>query len=136
MTKDNLIAFEREVADRFNRGEIRAPIHLSGNNEDALIKIFEDVRPGDWICSAWRSHYHALLHGVPADEVMAAIMAGRSITLCWPQYRFLTSAIVGGVLPIAVGLAWSIKRAGGKERVWAFCGDMTARTGIFHECWC
>jgi pyruvate dehydrogenase E1 component alpha subunit len=71
---------------------------------------------------------------VPPETVKAEIMAGRSIALCFPEYRFLSSAIVGGNLPIALGIALAIKRRGGDEHVWAFCGDMTARTGIYHEC--
>jgi TPP-dependent pyruvate/acetoin dehydrogenase alpha subunit len=41
---------------------------------------------------------------------------------------------VGGVLPIAVGVALGIKRSGGSERVHCFLGEMTAETGIAHEC--
>lgn len=134
MTRDDLIAFEADIADCFNRGEIRAPVHLAGGNEDDLIELFKLMRPDDWICGAWRMHYHCLLKGVPLAQLKADILAGRSITLCYPHYRIITSAIVGGILPIALGLAWSIKRAGGKERVWVFCGDMAAMSGAFAEC--
>lgn len=133
-TVESLIAFERDIADLFNSGAIRAPIHLDGGNEEQLIEIFKDVGPNDWICGSWRQHYHALLRGVPPERLKTEIMAGRSITLCISEYRVISSAIVGGILPIALGLAWSIKREGGKERVWCFLGDMTARTGIYHEC--
>lgn len=127
MTALELIAFEREVADRFDRGEIRAPVHLSGGNEEQLIQIFRGVKRTDFVCSTWRSHYHALLHGIPPDAVMAQIMAGRSMDLNFPAHRFLTSAIVGGILPIACGLAYT------GRRVWCFIGDMTAMGGMFHE---
>jgi TPP-dependent pyruvate/acetoin dehydrogenase alpha subunit len=133
MTREDLIAFEAEVAERFNAGEIRAPVHLAGGNEDNLIRIFQNVLEGDWVLGSWRSHYHCLLKGVPPGRLMADIVAGRSIALCYPEYRVLCSAIVGGQLPIALGIAWSIKRAGGAERVYAFCGDMAAATGIFSE---
>jgi TPP-dependent pyruvate/acetoin dehydrogenase alpha subunit len=134
MTTEELIAFEAEIAASFNRGEIRAPIHLDGGSEDALIKVFENIKPTDWVCCSWRSHYRALLHGIPPEKVKAEIMAGRSIALCFPEHRFISSAIVGGILPIALGIALSIKRNGGNEKVFVFCGDMTAATGIFHEC--
>lgn len=145
-TPESLIAFEADIAREFNSGAIRAPIHLSGNNERQLIEIFKDVGPTDWVCTNWRSHYHALLRGVPPAEVKEAIMLGRSITLCFPKYRVISSAIVGGVLPIALGIAWTIKReqmkqqqaersvAGPPPRVWAFCGDMTSFSGMFLEC--
>ncbi len=113
MTPADLIAFEADVAERFNRAEVPYPVHLSGGNEQQLIDYFAthyDAARGDWVCTYWRSHYHCLLAGVPPDEVLAAILAGRSITLCFPKYRVISSAIVGGILPIAVGIAVGIRR--------------------------
>lgn len=133
-TAESLKAFETEVAAAFNGGRIRAPIHLSSGNEQQLLDIFQTIRPTDYVATAWRSHYHCLLKGVPPDVLKADIIAGKSITLNYPDFRVLSSAIVGGILPIAVGLAMAIKRRGGEERVWAFIGDMTARTGIAYEC--
>jgi TPP-dependent pyruvate/acetoin dehydrogenase alpha subunit len=134
LTASDLIAFERDIADAFNAGQIRAPVHLSGGGEETLIEIFREVGPRDWVLTTWRSHYHALLRGVPPAQLKADILAGRSITLCYPEHRVLSSAIVGGILPIAVGIAWAIRRANLPERVWAFVGDMTSMTGVFTEC--
>ena len=133
MTADDLRAFEREIAAEFEAGAIRAPVHLSGGNEDQLIDIFRGIDRHDWVFSTYRNHYHALLHGVPLDVLRAQIRGGRSMYWNSPEHRFFTSAIVGGILPIAVGVAAAIKRRGGSERVWAFIGDMAATTGIFHE---
>mgnify|MGYP001612041203 CR=1 FL=1 len=132
-TVDDLVAFEKEVAEHFNAGRIRAPVHLSGGNEQQLLGIFEEIPADSWIFGTYRSHYHALLHGVPREQVMAEIIAGRSMYWNSPKHRFFTSALVGGILPIAVGVAAGIKRRGGSERVWCFIGDMAATTGIFHE---
>ncbi|HJS81323.1 MAG TPA: thiamine pyrophosphate-dependent enzyme [Nitrososphaera sp.] len=152
MTKDDLIAFEKEVAEAFEAKLIPGPIHLSGGNEDHLIKIFKDIKPTDWVFSTWRSHYHALLHGIPPEKVMAEVMSGRSMGLHFPEHNFFTSAIVGGILPIAVGVAYAIKQKTPKgewsygvskdaefsimedTKVWCFVGDMAATTGIFDEC--
>jgi|SRR5215467_12114449 len=133
MTPDGLIAFEKDIAAEFEAGNIRAPVHLAGGNEKELIAIFEGIRPQDWVLCQWRSHYHCLLKGVPPAEVKAAILSGRSIALCFPKYRILCSAIVGGVAPISTGLAWSIKKKGLDERVFCFVGDMTAGSGIYYE---
>ena len=133
-TPASLAAFESEIAEIFNRGEIRAPVHLAGGNEKALIQIFKRVRPQDWICGAWRMHYHCLLKGVPPDELRRAIIAGRSITLCFPEHRIISSAMVGGIAPIALGLAWAAKRGGRDEHVWCFLGDMAMASGIATEC--
>lgn len=127
LTAADLRRFEREVANAFEAKQIAAPIHLSGGNEEQLLEIFREIEPADWVFSTWRSHYHALLHGVPRELVMAEILAGRSMMLHFPAYRFFTSAIVAGILPIACGVA----AAGG--RAWCFIGDMAASIGAFHE---
>ena len=108
--------------------KIRAPIHLSDGNEEQLIEIFREIAPYDWVFSTWRSHYHALLHGVPREMVMSEIMAGRSMMLHFPGWRFFTSAIVGGILPIACGVAAASKEDNQivNPWVWCFVGDMTA----------
>lgn len=112
----------------FEAGKIRAPIHLSGGNEEQLIRIFKDIQPTDWVFSNHRSHFHALLKGIPHDWLLAEILAGHSITINNAEHKFFSSAIVGGILPIAVGVAMT------GARVWVFCGDMASSGGIFYEC--
>ncbi len=133
MTSAELIAFEEDIAKEFNAAKIRAPIHLYYGNEEAIIEVFRYIRPQDWVLCSWRSHYQCLLKGVPAEQLKAEIMAGHSISLCFPEYRIFSSAIVGGVVPIAVGIALGIKRSGEDARVFCFMGEMTAETGIVHE---
>lgn len=134
MTEEELIAFEEEIKNIFLEGIIRAPVHLSGGNEEPLIEIFKQVRKGDWCFSTHRSHFHALLKGVPPEKVKAEILAGHSIHLNFKEYNFFTSAIVGGCLPIALGVAMAIKMKGEGRHVWCLVGDMAAETGVFHEC--
>jgi pyruvate dehydrogenase E1 component alpha subunit len=133
MTKEELIAFEEDIAALFNAGKIRAPVHLYSGNEEQIIAVFQKIRPQDWVFCSWRSHYQCLLKGVPKERVREEILAGRSISLCFPEYRIFSSAIVGGVLPIAVGVAMSIQHRGEDSKVYCFMGDMTAETGIAHE---
>ncbi len=134
LSPEELIAFEKDIADIYNTGSIRYPIHLSGGNESQLIYVFKNFKKGDWIFSTWRNHYHALLAGIPKEEVKRQILAGRSMTVCSPEHKFFSSAIVNGCTPIALGVAWQIKRTGGEERVWLFLGDMAAMAGIATEC--
>jgi pyruvate dehydrogenase E1 component alpha subunit len=135
-TKKDLIEFENEMATCFDDAMIRAPVHLYDGNEEEMIKIFKDhkIGPEDWVLCSWRSHYQCLLKGVPPEEVKAAILQGRSISLCFSKYRVLSSGIVTGVLPIATGIALDIKRKGGKNKVFCFMGEMTSETGSAHEC--
>ena len=127
-SKEELIAFEQEIAQLFEQGQIRSPVHLSGGNEDDLIRIFEQVKPEDWVFSTHRNHYHALLKGIPREWLKAEILANHSITINNAEHKFFSSAIVGGILPIAVGVAMTGQTA------WCFVGDMASETGIFHEC--
>jgi TPP-dependent pyruvate/acetoin dehydrogenase alpha subunit len=128
--RNSLIQFENEIAELFNSGQIPAPIHLNHGSEDQLIDIFREVEDQDWIFCSWRSHYQALLKGVPSEKVRQDIINLKSIALTFPEHRFFSSAIVGGGLPQAVGVAMGIKRRGGSEHVWCFIGDMTAEIGM------
>ena len=133
INKKKLIKFEDEIAEIFNAGKIRAPIHLYSDNEDFLIKFFKKVKKNDWVFCSWRSHYQCLLKGVPSKILKKEIIDGKSISLCFPKYRIYSSAIVGGILPISVGVALSLKRNNSKSMVYCFMGDMTSETGIAHE---
>lgn len=134
MNKNELIRFEEEIAEEFNAGKIRAPVHLAYGNEDELIHIFRDIRSEDWVFCSWRSHYQCLLKGVPPELLRERIRQGKSIALCFPEHRIFSSAIVTGVLPIALGVALTIKREERSEKVYCFVGDMTSETGAFEEC--
>ena len=135
MNKKELILFEEEIADLFNKGKIRAPVHLYQGNEDKIIEFFKRVNKNDWIFCSWRSHYQCLLKGVPKDEIKKGIMEGRSISLCFPKQKIYSSALVGGSLPIAVGTAMSLKiKKENNTMVYCFMGEMTSETGIAHEC--
>ena len=135
MNKQDLINFELKVKEAYEAGKIKAPVHLSGNNEDQLIQIFKKIHKDDWVFSNWRNHYHALLHGFDPDELFNLIMEGRSMGINSLKYRFYSSSIVGGSLPISLGMAQSIKINNQKNKVWCFIGDMTFETGVFHECY-
>lgn len=129
-TVETLVAFETKIADAFNSGEIKAPVHLSDGSEDSLLEIFKTVKAHDWIFCSWRSHYQALLKGVPPEIVESEIRSGRSISLCFPEFNFYSSAIVGGQIAMSIGVAMSLKRKNESSHVWCFIGDMTSETGV------
>ena len=133
MNKQYLIDFETEVKERYERGEIHSPVHLSSNNEEQLIDIFKQVDKNDWVFCSWRNHYHALLHGIPRDVLMNQIIRGKSMSVYSKEHKFYSSSIVGGILPIALGVAKSIQLKNEKNKVWCFVGDMTFESGLFHE---
>ena len=134
-TKQELIDFETDIAECFNNAMIKAPVHLYDGNEEQMINIFENVKSKDWVFCTWRSHYQCLLKGVPSEQIKKDILAGKSITLCYPEYNIYSSAIVTGSIPVATGTALDIKRKGTDEHVWCFVGDMASETGSFFENW-
>jgi pyruvate dehydrogenase E1 component alpha subunit len=133
MKAKDLIVFEEKIATAFNNGLIKAPVHLTYGNENFLIKFFNKIKKDDWIFCSWRSHYHCLLKGVPKSLLEKEILKGKSISLCFPKYKIYSSAIVGGNLPVALGVALSIKKNKKKNKVYCFIGDMTSETGIAYE---
>jgi len=134
MKEKELINFEDNIAKLFNEAKIKAPIHLYSGNEKFLINFFKKIKKNDWLFCSWRSHYQCLLKGVPPKKITNEIINGKSISLCFLDYKIYSSAIVGGSLPIALGLALSLKRKKSKNKVYCFIGDMTSETGIAHEC--
>jgi len=129
----DLVKFEEDIADLFNNAKIKAPVHLYYGNEKTIINIFKKIKKQDWVFCSWRSHYQCLLKGVPQQKIKEAIISGNSISLCFPEYNIYSSAIVGGSIPIALGVALSLKRKKSNSKVYCFVGDMTSETGIMHE---
>jgi pyruvate dehydrogenase E1 component alpha subunit len=132
-TKDDLINFEELIVTHWGDAKIRGPIHLSNGNEEQLIEVFKRISKNDWVFSTWRSHYHALLKDISTVWIEEEILKGKSITLCNMDENFYSSAIVGGTLSIALGVAMGIKAKGGDEKVFVFIGDMSFESGIFYE---
>ena len=131
--EEELIHFENKIVESWDSGKIRGPVHLSGGNEKPLIEIFRRISENDWVFSTWRSHYHALLKGVSPYWLESEILDGRSISIINREKKFYSSAIVGGIIPIATGVAMSNKRDNKNDIVWCFIGDMTFETGTFME---
>lgn len=153
-TKDRLIAFEDRIKAHWEAGNLPCLLHLCGGNEDQLIAIFKDIRPGDWVFSTHRNHYHALLAGMPADELEAAILEGRSMFSfrrarmqegfdpaydgMWDGAHLYSSAILAGTCAIAAGVAYACRwnrhpHAHLAPKVWCFLGDGAEEEGHFYE---
>ena len=133
--KKKLIDFEKKIVTLYEKKKIKGPIHLSGNNESQLINIFKKIKKNDWVFSGWRNHYHAILKNIPLHDIEKQIINGKSMNLNSMRHNFFTSSIVGGILPVSLGVAMALKMKKSKSKVWVFIGDMTYETGIFHECY-
>ena len=133
-TKKELIDFEQTVAQHWEAGDLPYLIHLSGGNEDFLIDLFnEEIKDGDWIFSTHRNHHHALLSGVPRNELLAKILAGNSMFVFDSNRHFYTSSVLAGTCAIAAGVAYTLKQSGSENWVYCFVGDGAQEQGHFYE---
>lgn len=132
-TEEELIAFENRIGELYFDNKLPFLFHLSGGNEKQLIEIFKDIKEGDYVISNHRSHYHALLHGIPPEVVEDRILNGRSMFIYDREKNFFCSAIIGGTPAIAAGIAWALKKKGSNQKVWCFIGDGTEDSGHTYE---
>lgn len=133
MNKQDLIDFEKNIAERFDDGQIPYLIHLSGGNEDQLIEIFKEIQPNDYIFSTHRNHYHYLLAGGSPEKLEDKILNGKSMFVFDRKLNFYSSSIVCGTASIAAGVAWALKRKKSAKKVWCFLGDGAEDEGHFYE---
>jgi pyruvate dehydrogenase E1 component alpha subunit len=135
--------FEEKCAELYSAGKIRGFLHLYIGEEAVAVGIMESLLPDDAVVATYREHGHALARGIPADRLMAEMFGkregcsggrGGSMHVFDASTRFYGgNAIVGGGLPIAVGLALA-DRMRDRLRVTAcFFGDGAVAEGEFHE---
>ena len=135
--------FEERCVELYSATSIRGFMHLYIGEEAVAVGAMASLRPDDAVVSTYREHGHALARGVPANAIMAEMYGkvegcsrgrGGSMHLFDVGRRFYGgNAIVGGGLPIAVGLALA-DRLRGRDRVTAcFFGDGAVAEGEFHE---
>ncbi|HET8560752.1 MAG TPA: pyruvate dehydrogenase (acetyl-transferring) E1 component subunit alpha [Marmoricola sp.] len=137
-------AFEETCAELYSAARIRGFVHLYVGEEAVATGVSAALAPDDWVVSTYREHGHALARGLPVDALMAEMFGkqtgcsrgrGGSMHLFDKEHSFVGgNAVVGGGLPLAVGLALS-DRMRGRDRVTAcFFGDGAVAEGEFHEC--
>jgi pyruvate dehydrogenase E1 component alpha subunit len=114
-------------------GEAKAATYTYSGNEQQLINYFRSVINDDWVFSTHRNHYHALLKIKDKQAVRKQIRRS-SMHINSKEHNFFTSSIVGGCIPIALGVALGIRLKNKHNRVHCFIGDMAAKMGIFEEC--
>src|SRR5574341_2113719 len=134
---------EEKCAELYQGTKIRGFLHLYIGEEAVAVGSIAALEPGDGIVATYREHGHALARGVSANAIMAEMYGkvegcsrgrGGSMHLFDAATRFYGgNAIVGGGLPIAIGLALADKLAG-RDRVTAcFFGEGAVAEGEFHE---
>ena len=135
--------FEERCAELYSAELIRGFVHLYIGEEAVAVGVIDQLRADDAVVATYREHGHALARGIPMDAVMAEMFGrvegvsggrGGSMHLFHAPTRFFGgNAIVGGGLPMAVGLGLA-DRMQGRDRVTAcFFGEGAMAEGEFHE---
>lgn len=135
--------FEEACAEHYNAGHIRGFLHLYIGEEAVAVGVLDNLSENDSIFATYREHGHALVRGTPASLIMAEMFGklegccrgrGGSMHLFDKQRRFFGgNAIVGGALPIAVGMALASKLSGRNDVSACFFGEGAMAEGEFHE---
>jgi pyruvate dehydrogenase E1 component alpha subunit len=135
--------FEEKSAELYTLGKIHGFLHLYIGEEAVAVGAMQALGAEDEIVSTYREHGHAIARGVPPEAVMAEMYGkangcsrgrGGSMHLFDVGRRFYGgNAIVGGGLPLAVGLALANKMQARKRVTACFFGDGAVDEGEFHE---
>jgi pyruvate dehydrogenase E1 component alpha subunit len=136
--------FEERCAEDYAAEKIRGFLHLYIGEEAIAVGVMRALSPDDAVIATYREHGHALARGIPPGEVMAEMYGratgtsrgrGGSMHLFSRSHRFYGGhAIVGGLLPSAIGLALADRLRGKPIVTAAFFGEGAAAEGEFHEC--
>lgn len=135
--------FEAKCAELYSATKIRGFLHLCDGEEAIAVGVLESLTPEDAIVGTYREHGHALIRGVSAGAIMAEMYGkqegcsrgrGGSMHLFDDKTRFYGgNAIVGGGIPLAVGLALADKMQNKARVTCCFFGDGAVAEGEFHE---
>jgi len=134
---------EEQCIELYTAGKIRGFVHLYIGEEAVAVGSMQALRPEDAIVATYREHGHALARGVSANAIMAEMYGklegcsrgrGGSMHLFDAAHHFYGgNAIVGGGLPLAVGLALADKLAGRQQLTACYFGEGAVAEGEFHE---
>ena len=135
--------FEEKSAEMYALAKIAGFLHLYIGQEAVAVGCIAALRPEDYVISAYRDHGHCLAKGSDPNAVMAELF-GKATGLCQGKggsmhlidvaRNFMGGyAIVGGHLPLAIGLAFAVRYQKGNQAVMCFFGDGALPSGQAHE---
>ena len=135
--------FEEKCAELYQAEKIRGFLHLYIGEEAVATGVIDTLEAGDAVVATYREHGHALALGVDAGRILAEMYGkvegvsmgrGGSMHLFDADTRLYGgNAIVGGGLPVAVGLALADKLKGNDRVTAVFFGEGAVAEGEFHE---
>ena len=134
---------EEKSAELYGAGKIRGFLHLYIGEEAVAVGALHALAPEDNIVATYREHGHALVRGVAMNAIMAEMFGkrdgcsrgrGGSMHLFDRATHFFGgNAIVGGGLPLTVGLGLADKMQNIARVNACFFGEGAMAEGAFHE---
>ena len=136
-------SFETACSENYGLGLIRGFLHLYSGQEAIAVGSLFSLRADDIVVTHYRDHGHAIARGLETKNIMAELF-GRSTGVSGgkggsmhlfdvPRHFMGGHAIVGAQLPLAAGLALSIKYRKQDRISIVFFGDGAVSQGTFHE---
>lgn len=135
--------FEARCVELYQAQKIRGFLHLYDGEEAVAVGVMAALDARDAVLATYREHGHALARGVPMAPLMAEMLGkvegccrgrGGSMHLFDSERRFFGgNAIVGGGLPLAVGIAMADRQLRPGAVTACFFGEGAVAEGAFHE---
>ena len=135
--------FEEKCVELYQREKIRGFLHVYSGEEAVAVGVMQALAPEDAVVATYREHGHAIARGMPMNTLMAEMYGkregcsrgrGGSMHVFDAATRFYGgNAIVGGGLPLAVGLGLADRMAGRPQVTACFFGEGAVAEGAFHE---
>jgi len=135
--------FEEKIIELYPKQEIRCPVHLYIGQEAIAVGVCLNLRKEDYLFSNHRNHGHLIAKGADIKPLFAELYGritgccegkGGSMHMVSVEHSVMgTSAIVGGSIPIAVGVALAFRMKNEKKVAVVFFGDGAVDEGVFYE---
>jgi len=135
--------FEEQCNRAFRSNKVGGYLHLYIGQEALSLGVLHVTKPGDQVLSSYRDHAHCLVLGSDPNKVMAEIFGkstgvsrgkGGSMHLFDKEHGFAGGyGIVGGNVPLSVGLGWALKYKRTDNIAICYIGDGAMNSGAFHE---
>lgn len=136
--------FEEKASEEYMAGRIGGFLHLAIGEEAAVVGTVSAMRADDPLTSTYREHGQALARGADPRAVMAELL-GRATGLCGGRggsMHLMDRArsfyggygIVGGSIPLGLGLAYAARYRGGDQVSVTMFGDGATNQGVVAEC--
>ncbi len=136
-------AFEEQAEQSYMEGKVHGTMHLSIGQEASSVGSISTLNPSDYILSHHRGHGHCIAKGADLNLMMAEFY-GKEVGYCRGRGGSMhiadikggnlgANGVVGGGIPMAVGVGIGLKMKNKGQVLISFFGDGAASTGAFHE---